>query len=571
MADVNVLLSEFQKFSVKPESELDLIRRAFEFAQTAHRNQKRKSGEPYFSHCFETALKIAEWRLDAETIAASLLHDAIEDAGITFEKIKTAFGKEVAFLAEGATKLGRLKYRTAEEKQAENLRKMILALSEDVRVVLIKLADRLHNMKTLKFLPVQKQKRIALETSGIYAPLAHRLGMANLAGELEDLAFPYLHPQEYQWLNKNVADRYEERQKYLETVRDIAEKKLKENGVAALKIDSRAKRYSSLYKKLLRCDMNLEQIYDLVALRITVKTVEDCYAAMGLIHQIWPPLPGKIKDYIALPKPNSYRSIHTTVFCVDNKPTEFQIRTREMHDEAENGIAAYWAYNEAKSGKQYRQRKAIFAREKELEWVNQLKEWQRGISDSEEFLNSLKIDFFKDRVFAITPKGEVIDLPAGSTPVDFAYAVHTEIGNQCVGARVNSKIVPLEYQLQSGDLVEILVQKSKKPSESWLEFVKSEQAKKRIKNALNRSKTLNRRPTETEFRIIAEDRVGLLKDLSAVISRSHVNIVKADIPKTAHFPAIKIRCQLSDKEKTEKIVWKLKAVKGVKEISYKSV
>lgn len=571
MANVNALLAKFQKFSIKSESELDLIRRAFEFARNVHQGQKRKSGEPYFEHCFETALKIAEWRLDAETIAAALLHDAIEDAGISFEKIKMEFNEEIAFLVDGITKLGHLKYRTSEERQAGNLRKMILALSKDIRVILIKLADRFHNMKTLKFLPLPKQKRIALETSEIYAPLAHRLGMANLAGELEDLSFPYLYPKEYQWLVKNVSDRYGERQKYLEAVKNMVEKKLKESGIAALKIDSRAKRYSSLYKKLLRCEMNIEQIYDLVALRIVVETVEDCYAAMGIIHQFWPPLPGKIKDYIALPKPNGYRSIHTTVFCVDNKPTEFQIRTREMHDEAENGIAAYWAYNEAKSGKQYRRRKAIFASKKELDWVNQLKEWQEETAGSEEFLTSLKIDFFSDRVFAITPKGEVIDLPTGSTPVDFAYAVHTEIGNQCIGAKVNNKIAPLDYQIQSGDLVEILIQKSKRPSESWLEFVKSEQAKKRIKNALNRSKILSRRPAETEFRIIAEDRVGLLKDLSAVISRSHVNIVKADIPKTAHFPAIKIRCQLSDKEKIEKILWKLKAVKGVKEISYKSV
>jgi len=569
--NVNTLIQEIKKNRNLTDQEIAFIEKAFNFSQKAHSGQKRKSGEPYFNHAYETALKLAEWRLDTATIAAGLLHDVLEDAGINLDELKKEFGEETAFLVDGVTKLGRLKYRGI-EKQAENLRKMILALGEDLRVVFIKLADRLHNMKTLSALPIQKQKRIALETSEIYAPLAYRLGMANLAGELEDLAFPFLHPQEYKWLIENVKERYEEREKYLEKVRVVLEKAFKENNIKPLKIDFRAKRFASLYKKLLRYDMNLEQIYDLVAFRIIVKTVEECYAVLGIIHQLWPPLPGKIKDYIALPKPNGYRSLHTTVFCLDNKPTEFQIRTQEMHDEAENGIAAYWAYAQAKDTKEYRETKPIFAEKKELAWVRQLREWQKGVVGSEEFIKSLKIDFFKDRIFAVTPKGEVIDLPTGATPVDFAYAIHTEIGDQCIGAKVNNKIVPLDYQLQSGDLVEILTQKSKKPSESWLGFVKTDIARRKIKSAIRQSVSLIKKiPHQTEFKITAEDRVGLLKDISAVISQSHINITKVNVPQTTHFPNLRIRCAIDNKEKIEKLVLKLKKVEGVREISYKII
>jgi len=479
--DFKNFLIEIQKTRPIGDEEINLIRCAFEFSQKTHENEKRKSGEPYFNHCIQTALKLAEWNLDAETISAGLLHDAIE-SGAEPQKIKKDFGEGIAFLVDGVSKLGRLKYRAPEEKSAENIRKLILALSQDLRVVLIKLADRLHNMKTLKFLLPQKQKRVALETSEIYASLAYRLGMQGLAGELDDLAFPCLHPQEYDWLIKNISERFEERENYLKKVKAVLEKMLKENNIEPVKIDFRVKHYTSLYKKLLRYDMNVEQIYDLVALRIIVKSIEECYAVLGLIHQLWPPLPGRIKDYIALPKPNGYQSLHTTVFCLDNKPTEIQIRTLQMHEAAENGIAAHWAYEQKKSTENYLQRKPVFADKKELLWVEQLKNWQKDFFGPEEFLKSLKIDFFKDRIFAITPKGEVIDLPLGATPVDFAYAIHSEIGDKCVGARVNSRIAPLDYKLQSGDLVEILTQKSKKPSESWLKFVKTSGARKKIRS-----------------------------------------------------------------------------------------
>ena len=571
--DFKDLLNEFQKKSPKSEKEIEFIKRAFDFSKVAHTGQKRESGEPYLAHSFETALKVAQWQLDYQTIAAALLHDVVEDGeGIDLEKIKKEFGEEVAFLVDGVTKLGRLKYRTQEEKQAENIRKMLLAISHDIRVIIIKLADRFHNMKTLQFLPPQKQKRIALETYEIYAPLAYRLGMTGFAGEIEDLAFHYLYPKEYQWLLENVRERYEECERYLEKVEPVLRKSLKENFIEPLKIDFRAKRYSSLYKKLLRNDMNLDQIYDLVALRVVVKTIEDCYAVLGIVHNLWPPLPGRIKDYIALPKPNGYRSLHTTVFCLDNKPTEIQIRTLEMHEEAENGIAAHWSYEQKKGTKDYLDRRVSFADRNELIWVQQLKNWQKDFSNPEDFLKSLKIDFFKDRIFAITPKGEVVDLPAGATPIDFAYAVHSAVGDECVGAKINGKISPLDYQLQSGDMVEILTQKSKRPSESWLRFAKTDQAKRKIKSGLKKSNSFTQKKSvRTEFRIVISDRIGILKDITAVVSRSRINIINVNLIKIGGFPNIKMVCELSDKRKIESLVFKLKKVKEVREINYKSV
>lgn len=569
------LLEEVKNKKSVSSEETEILERAFYFSQKAHGSQKRFSGEPYFTHPYETAVKLIDWSMDIPTICAGLLHDTVEDAKIPIDQIKKEFGEEIAFLVNGVTKLGKLKYRGENKKQeenkirAENLRKMILAISEDLRVVFVKLADRLHNMKTLAAIPPQKQKRIALETSEIYSPLAYRLGMQNLAGELEDLAFPYLYPKEYKWLLENVGDKYNERLEYIKRVEPIIKDELQKNGIAPAKIDYRAKRYSSLYKKLFRTDMNLDQIYDLIAFRIIVNSIEECYAALGIVHKIWPPLPGKIKDYIALPKPNGYRSLHTTVFCLENKPSEFQIRTLEMHNEAENGIAAYWAYHQSKDTDSYAKNKSSFADKKELSWINQLKNWQKEFSDPQEFIKSLKIDFFKDRVFAITPKGEVIDLPAGSTPVDFAYHIHTEIGDQCVGSKINNKIVPLDYQIQSGDVVEVLTQKSKKPSESWLVSVKTENARRRIKSSIK--KTSLQAPKHVEFKIITEDRVGLLKDITTIISRARANISLVNVPKTAGFPVIKIRCDLNDKEKIEKLILKLKNVSGVKEIGYKLV
>jgi GTP pyrophosphokinase len=474
-----------------------LIARAYAFAERSHKGQVRKSGEPYFNHLRAAAEILHEWHLDDATIAAGLLHDTVEDTGVPLEAIKKEFGDEVAFLVDGVTKLGHIKYRDPggeTQHKAENLRKMVLALSEDLRVVFIKLADRLHNMQTLAALPAAKQKRIALETDEIYAPLAYRLGMHNLSGELQDLAFPYLYPQEYRWLLSASKEQYAERMKYLEEMKPQVEKLLADHGIKPLDIEIRAKRYSSLYKKLLKRDMDMGRIYDLVAMRVVVDTLPECYAALGVIHEMWPPLPRRMKDYIAMPKPNAYRSLHTTVIGPHDKTIEFQIRTKEMHDENEYGVAAHWLYKQRQAGGTRKGGATPPSGQKlaaELKWVQQLKNWQEQFSgqtssDPEEFLQSMKIDFFQDRIFAVTPRGDVIDLPAGSTPIDFAYHVHSEIGNSAIGARVNGSVAPLDHKLRSGDVVEVITQKGKKPSEDWLRFVKTAIARDHIRLSLRK-------------------------------------------------------------------------------------
>lgn len=555
------------------KNESPIIAKAYEFAKRAHEGQRRVSGELYFNHCVATAQNLLDWQLDEPTIASGLLHDIIEDTNVTLEEVKNIFGEEVAFLVNGVTKLGHIKYR-GRKAQAETLRKMVLAMAEDLRVVLIKLSDRRHNMQTLKVLPPQKQKRIAQETMEIYSPLAYRLGMQRLSGELEDLAFPYIYPREYRWLIENVADRYEQREKYLRKIQPVVEKALKESGVTPLAVNFRAKRYASLYKKLLRYDMDLDKIHDLVAFRLVLGSVEDCYAALGVIHKLWPPIPGRIKDYIAMPKPNGYRSLHTTVLCEDQKIVEFQIRTKEMHGEAENGIAAHWAYEQIKGTKDYAERRAATASKRETAWVEQLRAWQNDFTDPKEFIESIKIDFFKDRIFAITPKGEVLDLPHGATPIDFAYAIHTDIGNQCVGAKVNGKIVSLDYKLHSQDIVDIITQKGKKPSAAWLEIATTGNAKNKIRSAMKGKKgILHDLKKTTEFKVIAENEIGILKDVAHVISRSHVNVLSINSSQEKHgrFHVMKIKCNTDDKEKIMKIILKLKGIKAVKEIEYRFV
>lgn len=559
------VIKEYQSHFPQDTQGQDLIRRAAQFAKRAHRNQKRVSGDYYFSHLIATAEKLAKWKMDSLCIAAGFLHDTIEDCDIAPTELSSLFGPEVLFLVEGVTKLGTLRYQEEKKVGIESLRKMILAISRDLRVIFIKLADRFHNMQTLSFLPHQKQHRIALETLEVYAPLAYRLGMQGVAGELEDLAFPYTHPKHYIWLKENVRESYEERDRYVRTIEPIVRQQIKDAGITPISIDYRAKRLYSLYRKLLRYDMNLEQIYDLVALRIIVSTIEECYLIMGVIHQLWPPMPGRIKDYIALPKSNGYRSLHTTVFCVNNKPTEFQIRTAQMHEEAEHGAAAHWLYE---SRKESHQRSEKHTLTRELEWVKQLKEWQNQFPGSKEFLDALKVDFFSDRIFVLTPKGRVVDLPDGATPVDFAYHVHTEIGNSCVGARVNNKIVTLDYALQSGDIVEILVQKSKKPSESWLSFVKTDYAKKKIKSAVNKKILV---PKKAEFKIICRARIGLIKDITTVISRNHLPVMKMETFLNEKYPCIKIAVGTDNKEKAEHLLLKIKKINDVREISYRLI
>jgi guanosine-3',5'-bis(diphosphate) 3'-pyrophosphohydrolase len=560
-----------------------LIGRAYAFAEKAHAGQKRKSGEPYFNHSLAAGGILQSWHLDDATIAAGILHDTVEDTGVPLETIKKEFGAEVAFLVDGVTKLGHIKYRETpakkgdEELKAENLRKMVLALSQDLRVVFIKLADRLHNMQTLSALPPAKQKRIALETDEIYASLAYRLGMHNVSGELQDLAFPYLHPREYEWLLKVAKERYAERERYLEKITPEVKKVLDDHDIHPIGIEIRAKRYSSLYKKLLKRDMDIERVHDLVAMRVIVETVPECYAALGVIHEAWPPLPRRIKDYIAMPKPNAYRSLHTTVIGPEGKRVEIQIRTKEMHDENEYGVAAHWLYKQKQNGAFAVTGKKLA---QEIAWVQQLKNWQEHFEGSaenpEEFVRAMKIDFFTDRIFAVTPRGDVIDLPVGSTPIDFAYHVHSEVGNSATGAKINGVMSTLDHVLKSGDVVEIITQKGKKPSEDWLRFAKTTIARDHIRMALRKKRLFGMAlsgSTHAELKMTVEDRVGLIKDISGAIAELHIAIMSFHTePATGKkFHINKVDIASTDKKKLEKLLIKLGNIEGVKSVGYRLV
>ncbi len=471
-----------------------LIAKAFEFAKKAHAGQQRKSGEDYFEHSVETAAILAEMGLRSRTTSAALLHDVPEDTKVTLEEIRREFGEEIAKLVDGITKLGKFKLRgDKKEVQLENLRKIFLAMAEDIRVVLIKLADRLHNMRTLYALPAEKRKRIARETLEIFAPIANRLGIGEIKGELEDLAFKYLDPKNHEIAKKLLDKEFEEREKDVETARAELKEELIRNGIRVLDIHGRVKHLYRFFLKLQRHEMSMDQIYDVVAVRIIVPDIADCYEALGIVHKKYRPLIGRIKDYISLPKPNGYRSLHTTVFGPEGKILEIQIRTSRMHTEAEFGIAAHWIYTAPQSWKDYFLRRnfrpAVEIPERELSWVKQLREWQTDLGqDNEEFMRSLKIDFFQNHIFAFTPKGDIINLPENATPVDFAYAVHTEIGNRCSGAKADGKMVPLDYKIRNGQVVEIMTTKEhKNPNQDWLRIVKTSNAKAKIKSQLRRA------------------------------------------------------------------------------------
>lgn len=456
-----------------------IIEKAYVFAEKAHEGQKRFTGEPYVKHSFETARNLASFGMDRDTIIAGLLHDVLEDSNITPQALEKEFGKEILFLVQGVTKLGKLKYHGV-ERHVESLRKMFIATAQDMRVLIIKLADRLHNMNTLHGHDKKdKQKRIALETLEIYAPLADRLGMGKLKGELEDEAFPYVYPEDYKQIKDLLKERRKLDEKYLEKFRRSLQKELAEQGMKNIHTDYRVKRLYSLYKKLRRAHENIENIYDITALRIMVPTIEDCYKALGIIHSAWRPLPGRIKDYIALPKPNGYQSVHTTVFTGDGGIVEIQIRTDEMHKEAKYGIASHLAYK----GGLGKPRKKGEMLKKNVLWIEQLIEWQKQVSETGEFLENLKMDFFKDRVFVFTPKGDVIDLPEESTPVDFAYAVHSDVGNHMSGVKINGKMVGIDTKLKNGDIIEIVTKKGGHPTSKWLESAKTILAKRNIRNA----------------------------------------------------------------------------------------
>ena len=459
----------------RPNDDLELIRKAYEFSQKHHAGQSRASGQPYLVHPLEVALVLAEMKMDPVAIAAGLLHDSVEDTSVTVVDIRKEFGEQVAHIVEGVTKISAIDFATREEQQAENLRKMMLAMVDDIRVVLIKLADRLHNMRTLEHLPPERQEKIARETLEIYAPIAHRLGMGKIRGELEDLGFRYVDPIGYQQVHDVVEARRKAGESFLARVESVFRDKLKEAGITAT-VESRIKRVSSIHKKLQRQHIAVEQVYDLYAMRVITQSVQDCYAVLGIIHNLWRPVPGRIKDFIAMPRPNFYQSLHTSVIAEEGTPFEVQIRTEEMHKMAEEGIAAHWKYKDGPVSAQDEQR---------LAWLRQVVEWQRDVSDPSEFLSTLKIDLYPEEVYTFTPKGKVVVLPRDSSPIDFAYSVHTEVGHSCVGAKVNGRMVPLRFKLHSGDIVEILTQTGHKPSRDWLAIAKSSRARNKIKHWLN--------------------------------------------------------------------------------------
>ena len=461
----------------RPNEDIALIRKAWDFCVKHHEGQVRASGEPYIIHPLEVAEVRAEMKMDATSIAAGLLHDSVEDTPATSEEIGAEFGEQVAHIVEGVTKIDKIQFANREDRQAENVRKMLLAMVSDVRVVLIKLADRLHNMRTLEHLKPERQEAIARETLDIYAPLAHRLGMGKVRGELEDLAFRYTDPVSFENVSAAVEARRVEGEQFLRNVEDTLVEQLRENGIQA-RVEWRIKRLYSIFQKIERSKVSFDQVYDLLAVRVITQDVAACYAVFGLIHTIWRPVPGRIKDFIAIPRANRYQSLHTTVMGEGGHQFEVQIRTEEMHRIAEEGIAAHWKYKAGEG--------EITARDEErLNWIRQLVEWQKEMTDPNEFLSSLKMDLYPDEVYTFTPKGKVVVVPADGTPVDFAYTIHTEVGHTCVGAKVNSRMVPLRTKLRTGDIVEIVTQKDHKPSRDWLTFVKSPRARNKIKHWLN--------------------------------------------------------------------------------------
>ena len=471
------LINSVRKYH--PSTDISMIEKAYRVASEAHEGQKRKSGEPYIIHPLCVAIILADLELDKETIVAGLLHDAVEDTWMTYEEVEKEFGSEVALLVDGVTKLGQLSYSADKvEVQAENLRKMFLAMAKDIRVILIKLADRLHNMRTLQYMRPEKQQEKARETMDIYAPIAMRLGISKIKVELDDLSLKYLKPDVYYDLVEKIALRKSEREQFVGAIVKEVKKHMDDANIKA-QVDGRVKHFFSIYKKMVNQDKTIDQIYDLFAVRILVDTVKDCYAALGVIHEMYKPIPGRFKDYIAMPKPNMYQSLHTTLIGPNGQPFEIQIRTFEMHKTAEYGIAAHWKYKESSDGKA----PVGKSEEEKLNWLRQILEWQRDMSDNKEFMSLLKndLDLFADSVYCFTPQGDVKTLPSGSTPVDFAYSVHSAVGNKMVGARVNGKLVPIEYQIKNGDRIEIITsQNSQGPSRDWLKLVKSTQAKNKI-------------------------------------------------------------------------------------------
>ncbi len=526
-----------------PQADMQLIIKAYNYAEAAHEGQVRNSGEKYFVHPVQVALLLADLSMDTATIIAGLLHDVIEDTNIPYEKIKEEFGEEIAELVDGVTKLKKLQYKTKQENQAENLRKMVIAMAKDIRVIIIKLADRLHNMRTLEYMTDEKKKEKAIETLEIYAPIAHRLGISKIKWELEDLSLRYLDPTNYYDLVEKVSKRRLEREAYIKEIIDTLYEKLDEMGIKS-EISGRPKNFYSIYKKMVYQGKAFEQIYDLTAVRILVDNIKDCYGALGIVHTLWKPLPGRFKDYVAMPKPNMYQSLHTTVIGNKGEIFEVQIRTYEMHRTAEYGIAAHWKYKEGYAkGNNF---------DEKLVWLRQLLEWQSDLNDPKEFMETLKIDFFTDEVFVFTPKGDVINLPDGSTPIDFAYRVHTDVGNKCVGAKVDNRIVPINYKLKNGNIVEVITSSnSSGPSRDWLKIVKSNQAKTKIKQFFKQKERDNnilkgKEALEKEIKRLGYKPSEILKDewLKNIATKVSINNIE-DLYASVGYGSITINQVLS--------------------------
>ncbi len=489
------LLEKVRAYS--PDADVELLRRAYVFSAFEHRGQVRHSGEPYLIHPLAVADFLADMKLDAVAIAAGLLHDVVEDTLTTIERIQELFGPEVANVVEGVTKISAIRFSSSEERQAENFRKMLLAMVDDIRVILVKLADRLHNMRTLSHLSDEKRIQIAQETQDIYAPIANRLGMSKVKNELEELSFRYLEPQAYETLRIKVDAKRRAAEGLIERLRGTIETKLREAGIPYVEVDGRIKRLWSIHQKLRRQRIDLNQVYDFIALRIITHSVKDCYAALGIIHQTWSPVPGRIKDFIAMPRPNGYRSLHTSVIGENGTPFEVQIRSMEMHQMAEEGIAAHWKYKEGRVGDH--------KEDKNFQWLRQLLEYQQDVRDPREFIQHIKVELYPEEVYTFTPKGEVRVFPRGATPIDFAYAIHTDVGHQCVGARINGKMVPLRARLKNGDIVEIVTAAGHKPSRDWLNYVATSHARYKIKHIIrleerSRAIELGRKVLDKELR-----------------------------------------------------------------------
>ena len=520
VADVQELITKVQSYN--PNAELGLIERAYSFAARSHAGHQRASGSPYLSHPLGVSMILADLRMDSVTIGSGLLHDTVEDCDVTVAQLQQEFGEEVALIVDGVTKLGRIEFSRQEERQAETFRKMLLAMAKDIRVILVKLGDRLHNMRTLEYLPEHKQQRIAQETMDIYAPLANRLGIHWVKSELEDISFKYLNPEAYHDLKEQIASRRQEREAYVTKIRERVFAELEGSEVPA-RVLGRPKHFFSIYQKMLRQKISFDDVYDVIGLRIITDNVRNCYAALGTLHALWTPVPGRFKDFIALPKPNLYQSLHTTLMGPQGERVEFQIRTEDMHKTAEQGIAAHWRYKEGGKGDEKVTEK--FA------WLRQLLDWQQDTAgDAHDFMETLKIDLFPEEVYVFTPRGDVKSFPRGATPIDFAYSIHTAIGQKCVGAKVNNRMVPLKYQLRNGDVIEILTNPNHFPSKDWLKIVKTSRARTKIRAWIKaaekeRSITLGKELLEREIQKYGLNAGSILKseEISEVAKRFSLN------------------------------------------------